>query len=66
MSDAEILYIVYEILHELPALKNKHLLIKLNHTSLLKGILLHCGIKEKHQEIYKLILDAKVFYISLV
>ncbi|KAJ8980157.1 hypothetical protein NQ317_014652, partial [Molorchus minor] len=59
MSDAEILYIVYEIINEIPGVKNKHFLIKLNHTSLLKAILLHCGIKDRHQEVYNMISDVK-------
>lgn len=52
MHDAEVLYIVEEIINDLPYLKNKHFLIRLNHTSLIKGILLHCGIKEKHTDVY--------------
>lgn len=60
MSDAEILYIVYEILNELPGIKNKHFTIRLNHNLLLKSILLHYGIKEDNQEIYTMLYDVKV------
>ncbi|CAG9859480.1 unnamed protein product [Phyllotreta striolata] len=59
MYDAEILYIVYEILNELPVLKNKHITIRLNHNQLLQSILLHYGIKENYQEIYNLLYDVK-------
>lgn len=59
MSDAEILYIVYEIINEIPGVKNKNFLIKLNHTALLKAILLHCGLKDKHEELFRLLLDIK-------
>lgn len=61
MSDAEILYVVYEIINEFPNLKKNSFSIRLNHTSLLKAILLHCGIKQqKHEEVYHLISDIKV------
>lgn len=59
MSDAELLYIVEEIINDLPYLKNKHFLIRLNHTSLIKGILLHCGIKEKHMEVYNILQQVR-------
>ncbi|CAH1116543.1 unnamed protein product [Phaedon cochleariae] len=59
MSDAEIIYMVCEILNELPGVKNKHFVIRINHTMLLTAILLHCGIKDKHQEIFTMISDVK-------
>ncbi|KAJ8925528.1 hypothetical protein NQ315_009367 [Exocentrus adspersus] len=59
LSDAEVLYIVYEIINELPGVKNKRFRIKLNHTLLLQAILLHCGVKDKHQEVLDLISDVK-------
>ncbi|RZC35247.1 Pkinase, RWD and/or tRNA-synt His domain containing protein [Asbolus verrucosus] len=59
MPDAEILYIIYEIINELPGVKNKHFTIRLNHTALLKAILLHAGIKEKHQEVFQMFSDVK-------
>lgn len=60
IADAEILYIVCEILNELQPLKRKKIVIKLNHVSLIKGILLHFGIRDKHQELYKQISEVKV------
>lgn len=57
--DAEVLYIVEEIINELPYLKNKHFTIRINHTSLIKGILLHCGIKEKHIEVYNILQQVR-------
>ncbi|KAF7284929.1 hypothetical protein GWI33_017408 [Rhynchophorus ferrugineus] len=59
LLDAEILYIVYEIVKELPGIRNKHFIIRLNHTALLKSILLHCGLKDKHEELYRLMSDIK-------
>lgn len=61
MADAEVLSIIYEIVNEFSVLKNKTFIIRLNHTSLLKAILLHCGIPpEKHSEIYSILSDARV------
>lgn len=59
LYDAEVLYLVEEIINDLPALKNKHFLIRLNHTSLIKAILLHCGIKDKHSEVNNILQQVK-------
>ncbi|KAG5896432.1 hypothetical protein JTB14_022511 [Gonioctena quinquepunctata] len=59
MTDAEILYIVCEILEKLPGIKNMNFTIRVNHTQLLSAILLHCGIKDGHQEVYNMISDVK-------
>ncbi|XP_025831674.1 eIF-2-alpha kinase GCN2 [Agrilus planipennis] len=58
-SDGEVLHLVCEILEELPGLRNKNFIIRINHTLLLKAILLHCGIKEGHENIYKVLSEAK-------
>ncbi|CAL1531308.1 unnamed protein product [Lymnaea stagnalis] len=44
--DAEVLTIVQEIINKFPALQAKHYYVRINHMSLLKGVLLHCGIAE--------------------
>ncbi|KAK9685767.1 hypothetical protein QE152_g37698 [Popillia japonica] len=59
MSDAELFYILKEIVDSLPGLHDKTFLIRMNHTSLIRAILLHCGIKEKHCEIYNILSDAR-------
>ncbi|XP_060526951.1 eIF-2-alpha kinase GCN2 isoform X2 [Cylas formicarius] len=59
LSDAEVLYTVYEIINELPGARNKHILIRLNHAKLLKAVLIHCGIKEKHEEVFNILLENK-------
>ncbi|XP_072314052.1 eIF-2-alpha kinase GCN2 [Eucyclogobius newberryi] len=46
LPDAETIYSVYEIIQEFPALQERNYNIYLNHTSLLKAILLHSGIPE--------------------
>ncbi|XP_050296030.1 eIF-2-alpha kinase GCN2 isoform X2 [Anthonomus grandis grandis] len=58
MPDAEILCIVYKIINELPGMKHKHFQIRLNHTSLFRAILMHCGLKEE-QDLLRLLSDIK-------
>jgi translation initiation factor 2-alpha kinase 4 len=60
LPDVEILYIVYEIINELPGLKNKQVTIRLNHTNLMSAILTNSGIKERHQEVLQKFSDFKV------
>ncbi|XP_044265056.1 eIF-2-alpha kinase GCN2 [Tribolium madens] len=58
-SDAEVLYVIHEIITELPGVKNKHFTIRLNHWLLMKAILLHCGVKSRHEEILQKFCDFK-------
>lgn len=60
MADAELLYILNEIVDNILVLRNKNFFLQLNHTSLLKSILLHCGIKEKYEDVYNILSKAKV------
>lgn len=60
MADAELLYILNEIVDNISVLRNKNFFLRLNHTSLLKSILLHCGIKEKYDDVYNILSKAKV------
>ncbi|KAK9883947.1 hypothetical protein WA026_004886 [Henosepilachna vigintioctopunctata] len=46
MSDGEILFIVFEIISKLPIFQNEDVIIYLNHTKLLKSLLLHYGLKD--------------------
>lgn len=46
LPDAETIYAVYELVQEFPALQERNYNIYLNHTSLLKAILLHSGVPE--------------------
>uniref|UniRef100_A0AAV2JI99 non-specific serine/threonine protein kinase n=1 Tax=Knipowitschia caucasica TaxID=637954 RepID=A0AAV2JI99_KNICA len=46
LPDAETIYTIYEIIQEFPALQERNYNIYVNHTSLLKAILLHSGIPE--------------------
>ncbi|XP_074548243.1 eIF-2-alpha kinase GCN2 [Halichoeres trimaculatus] len=46
LPDAETIYTISEIIQEFPALQERNYNIYLNHTSLLKAILLHSGIPE--------------------
>ncbi|XP_056248606.1 eIF-2-alpha kinase GCN2 isoform X1 [Seriola aureovittata] len=46
LPDAEAIYTISEIVQEFPALQERNYNIYLNHTSLLKAILLHSGVPE--------------------
>ncbi|XP_060031085.1 eIF-2-alpha kinase GCN2 isoform X2 [Erinaceus europaeus] len=59
LPTAETIYTIYEIIQEFPALQEKNYSIYLNHTMLLKAILLHCGIPEdKLSQVYVILYDA--------
>ncbi|KAM5129109.1 eIF-2-alpha kinase GCN2 isoform 2-T2 [Mantella aurantiaca] len=58
---AETIYTIYEIIQEFPVLQERNYSIYLNHTSLLKAILLHCGVPEdKLIQVYNILYDAMV------
>lgn len=46
LPDAETIYIISEMIQEFPALQERNYNVYLNHTSLLKAILLHSGVPE--------------------
>ncbi|XP_045306022.1 eIF-2-alpha kinase GCN2 isoform X2 [Leopardus geoffroyi] len=59
LPTAEIIYTICEIIQEFPALQERNYSIYLNHTMLLKAILLHCGIPEdKLSQVYVILYDA--------
>jgi translation initiation factor 2-alpha kinase 4 len=61
MADAELLSVAWEVMDEFRSLQNKTCLIRLNHASLLKAILMHCGIaEEKYHDIYTVLSEARV------
>lgn len=58
LVDAELLSLAYEITNELPTLKDKNISIRINHTSLLRAILIYCNVpKTKYIELFGNILD---------
>lgn len=61
MVEAELLSVVWEVLNEFPFLMPKNCLIRLNHTSILKALLLHCSIEPgRHEHVCSLLSKAKV------
>lgn len=44
LVDAELISIAFEITHEIQALKQKNISFRINHTSLLRAILLFCNV----------------------
>ncbi|XP_061467441.1 eIF-2-alpha kinase GCN2 [Rhineura floridana] len=56
---AEAIYTISEIIQEFSVLQERNYSIFLNHTALLKAILLHCGIPEdKFNQVYIILYDA--------
>ena len=52
IPDAEVMYVVTEIISEIPGLQNFQFSVWINHTSLLTSILKHCSIpEEKHDDV---------------
>ncbi|XP_029423769.1 eIF-2-alpha kinase GCN2 isoform X2 [Nannospalax galili] len=59
LPTAETIYTIYEVIQEFPPLQERNYSIYLNHTMLLKAILLHCGIPEdKLSQVYVILYDA--------
>ncbi|XP_075049500.1 eIF-2-alpha kinase GCN2 [Mixophyes fleayi] len=57
----ETIYTIYEIIQEFPVLQERNYSIYVNHTSLLKAILLHCGVPEdKLIQVYNILYDAMI------
>lgn len=58
LIDAELLSIAYEITNELPELRQKNVSFRINHTGLLRAILIHCNVPTaKYNDVYALIMD---------
>ncbi|XP_022239338.1 eIF-2-alpha kinase GCN2-like [Limulus polyphemus] len=59
LPDAEVLFVVSEIIDAFPALQS-HSYLRLNHVSILKAVLLYCGVQdEKHSEVYRILSGRK-------
>ncbi|XP_028933853.1 eIF-2-alpha kinase GCN2 isoform X1 [Ornithorhynchus anatinus] len=55
----EVIYTIYEIIQEFPGLQERNYNVFLNHTALLRAILLHCGVPEdKLGQVYVILNDA--------
>lgn len=55
-ADAELLSIMYEIVNEFQAMKYRNIAIRLNHTSLLKAVMMSCGIDDhKFKDLYSIL-----------
>jgi translation initiation factor 2-alpha kinase 4 len=64
MAEAELLSVAWEVVNEFHSLRDKTCLIRLNHASLLKAILMHCGIEEeKYHDIYMILSEARVRFV---
>lgn len=60
MTEAELIFIIWEIFNELPQIREYNFIVRLNHTSLLQAVLMYCGVeKDKYQDIYSILQDAR-------
>ncbi|XP_063976876.1 eIF-2-alpha kinase GCN2 isoform X2 [Diachasmimorpha longicaudata] len=60
MAEAELIYIVWDIFNQLPELRDRNFVVRINHTSLLQAVLMYCGIEpEKYMDIYSILYDAR-------
>lgn len=60
MTEAELIFIIWEIFNELPQIRERNFTIHLNHTSLLQAVLMYCGVeKDKYQDIYSILQNAR-------
>ncbi|XP_078089682.1 eIF-2-alpha kinase GCN2 isoform X2 [Mustelus asterias] len=58
LAEAEVICTIVEIIQEFPVLQERNYSIHMNHTSLLKAVLLHCGIPEdKVQQVCNILCD---------
>ncbi len=61
VPDAEAISVGFEIINEFPKLQARNYYLRINHTSLIKAVLLHCGVpEERHSEVYAILGDSKV------
>ena len=59
------IFIVWEIINEIPEFREKNFIVRLNHTSILHAVLMYCGIgSEKYQDIYSILCNARNGKIS--
>ncbi|XP_064621826.1 eIF-2-alpha kinase GCN2-like isoform X2 [Lineus longissimus] len=60
VPEAEVLHIIHEIIHEFPPLKDRNYYLRVNHTALMRGILMHCGIADElHNDVVTIINETK-------
>ncbi|XP_023293055.2 eIF-2-alpha kinase GCN2 [Lucilia cuprina] len=58
LVDAELLSLAYEIASEIPNPREKNVMIRMNHTNLLRAILLYCNVpKDMYGDLFGNILD---------
>lgn len=63
VPDAEVIAVVAEIVAQMKPVAGSYKL-RLNHTALVRAVLLHCGIAESlHNEVYAILGNSKVFHI---
>lgn len=65
LAESELIYMAWEIFENLPELDERTFTVRINHTSLLQGVLMYCGIEaEKYKDIYTILCDARSGRVS--
>jgi translation initiation factor 2-alpha kinase 4 len=60
IPDAEIIYVVQDVINAFPVLGAKNYVVKLNHPQLVKAVLLHHGVpEEKFPPLFQLLTDSR-------
>ncbi|EDW16491.1 eIF-2-alpha kinase GCN2 [Drosophila mojavensis] len=58
LVDAELLSLAFEIINELPRLRERNIAIRMNHTNLLRSILIFCNVpKSQYSSLFEGLLD---------
>jgi len=61
VADAEVIAVVSEIVSEVSDLGARNCRLRINHTALVKAMLLHCSVAESlHADVYAILGDSKV------
>lgn len=67
IPDAEVIAVVSEIIMAVETLHHRKYMLRVNHTDLVKAVLLHCGIAENlHRDVYGILGNSKVRYMLLI
>uniref|UniRef100_UPI00358E2478 eIF-2-alpha kinase GCN2 isoform X2 n=1 Tax=Myxine glutinosa TaxID=7769 RepID=UPI00358E2478 len=59
LPDAEVIHVISDIIQKFSSLQDRNYVIQFNHTSLIRAVLLHCGISEdKHSQVYAVLCNS--------
>lgn len=63
IPDAEVLHVAWELVGEFPVLQSRNYYVRMNHTALLRAVLMYSGVSEElRHDVYAILGDNKVLY----